>query len=97
MGNNLFSIHEEIHDKNYLLATYYIELPADCDVSDKAASMATGQTIGTWVPVPGITQEMRDTHMGCVVSISRAASSGTKHSQSSGVYSLSDSDWLSCH
>ena len=69
MGNNLFSIHEEIHDKNYLLATYYIELPADCDVSDKAASMATGQTIGTWVPVPGITQEMRDTHMGCVVSI----------------------------
>lgn len=69
MKNDLFSLHEQIHNDNYLLATYYIELPRDSDVSEKAASMAVGQTIGTWIPVPGITGAMRETHMGQVVAI----------------------------
>lgn len=69
MNNSLFSNHEEIHNQDYLLATYYIELDSSVDVSEKAASMAVGQTIGTWIPVPGITQEMRDKHMGRVVAI----------------------------
>ncbi|WEG13397.1 triose-phosphate isomerase [Pullulanibacillus sp. KACC 23026] len=67
--NQLFSLHEEIHNKDFILATYYIELDSDSNVISKASSMAIGQTVGTWVPVPGITDEMRENHMGRVVNI----------------------------
>lgn len=63
---------EKILEKDYLLATYYLELPSEKDILAKAASFAVGQTVGTWVPVPGITDEMRDKHMGKVVNILEA-------------------------
>ena len=65
----LFDLIETIRDKDYVIASYYIELNKDVDVIAKASSMAIGQTIGTWVPVPGITDEMRQKHMGKVVNI----------------------------
>lgn len=65
----LFSLNEEIRQKDYVLATYYMELDKDVDVIAKVSTMAVGQTIGTWIPVPGITDEMRDNHMGKVVNI----------------------------
>lgn len=64
-----FALNEDIKNKDYALATYYIELNQQEDIIKKAESMATGQTIGTWVPIPGITDEMRRTHMGRVVNI----------------------------
>lgn len=67
--NAVFALPEEIRSKDYVLATYYIELGRDVDVIAKASSLATGQTIGTWVPVPGITDEMLQNHMGKVVNI----------------------------
>ncbi len=30
---------------------------------------AVGQTIGTWLPVPGITEEMQRRHMGKVINV----------------------------
>lgn len=69
MKNDLFCQHEHVHNNKYLLATYYIELPHNVDVCEKASAMAVGQTIGTWVPVPGVTDEMRKRHMGKVVAI----------------------------
>ncbi|WHH57125.1 RuBisCO large subunit C-terminal-like domain-containing protein [Petroclostridium sp. X23] len=67
--DQLFCLNEEIRQKEYVLATYYIELDKDSDIIAKASSMAVGQTVGTWVPVPGITDEMRDNHMGRVVNV----------------------------
>lgn len=68
----LFSLSEEIRTKDYLLATYYLELDAESDVLAKAASFAVGQTIGTWIDVPGVTDEMRAHHRGRVVKVLEA-------------------------
>ncbi|MEI7742856.1 MAG: RuBisCO large subunit C-terminal-like domain-containing protein [Chloroflexota bacterium] len=48
-----------------LVATYLAELPADAPEL-AAEAFATGQSIGTWLPVPGITDQMRRT-CGAVV------------------------------
>lgn len=67
--SQIYALDESIRNLDYVLATYYIELPKEVNVLEKAVGMATGQTIGTWVPVPGVTDEMREKHMGKVVNI----------------------------
>ncbi len=67
--SSLFVLPEYVKNQDYALATYFIQLDKDADVVKKAESMAVGQTIGTWVPVPGVTDQMREKHMGRVVSI----------------------------
>lgn len=53
-----------------LIATYLASLPVDrADAERAAAAFAEGQTIGTWTPVPGITDEMRERHGGLVVEL----------------------------
>ena len=66
---SLFVLPEHVRDQDYALATYYIQLDPSVDVVKKAETMAVGQTVGTWVPVPGVTDEMREKHMGRVVNI----------------------------
>ena len=66
---SLFVLPEHVRDQDYALATYYIQLDPSVDVVKKAETMAVGQTVGTWVPVPGVTDEMREKHMGRVVII----------------------------
>lgn len=66
---SLYCLAEDSVRHNYILASYYIRLPAETDVMEKAQAMAIGQTIGTWVPVPGITEEMRENNMGKIVRI----------------------------
>lgn len=44
-----------------LVATYFADLPADRP-EEAAAAFATGQSIGTWLPVPGISEQMRRLH-----------------------------------
>lgn len=68
----MFRASEAIRGADYLLATYYLEMPAEADVLAKAASYAVGQTIGTWVEVPGVTSEMRDRYLGRVVKVLEA-------------------------
>lgn len=72
MDNILYSLPETIKNEPYVIATYYIRLPHDTGIMDKARSMAVGQTLGTWVPVPGVTDEMRQAHMGKVISVYEA-------------------------
>ncbi len=62
---------EAIRHEDYLLATYFLELAADVDVVAKGRAFAVGQTIGTWVEVPGVTDDMRVRHSGRVVSITQ--------------------------
>lgn len=69
LDQQLFCLPEEIRSKEFLLATYYMKLPRDTDILSKAIKFAVGQTIGTWVEVPGITENMRDQYMGRVVRI----------------------------
>lgn len=69
MSKGTFEIIETIKDKDYIIASYYIELGKNEDIIEKASSLAVGQTVGTWIPVPGVTEEMCKKHMGKVVNI----------------------------
>ncbi|MBQ1383162.1 MAG: hypothetical protein IIY73_04545 [Solobacterium sp.] len=69
MDNKNFLLPETVQKEDVVVATYYIELPPETDIVQKAVSLAVGQTIGTWVPIPGITEEIRDKYMGKVVNI----------------------------
>jgi 2,3-diketo-5-methylthiopentyl-1-phosphate enolase len=63
-------ISEEAFDGDYIIATYFYESKvAGEDIYKKAQSFAIGQTIGTWVPVPGITPQMKMKYGGRLVSI----------------------------
>ena len=60
---------EEVRGREYVTAVYHMRLPAGEDILKKAAGMAVGQTVGTWIPVPGITEEMRERCMGKVIRV----------------------------
>ena len=60
---------EEVFEQDYIVATYFYKSSTGEDVYEKAKSFAIGQTIGTWVPVPGITSQMKRKYGGRVVSI----------------------------
>lgn len=69
IDQNLQVYGEEIRKKEFVTAVYHMELPAEQDIVKKAEQLAVGQTVGTWVPVPGITDEIRERNMGKVVRI----------------------------
>lgn len=52
-----------------LLATYHVTVPSDVDIYRLAERFAVGQTLGTWVKVPGVTDEMELNHRGRVVAV----------------------------
>lgn len=54
--------------RSELVATYLASLPEGREPA-AAEAFATGQTIGTWTPVPGITDEMRARYGGRVVEV----------------------------
>ena len=54
-----------------LLATYVADLPAGREEA-AAEAFATGQSIGTWLPVPGISERMRSDHGARVEEVRRA-------------------------
>src|SRR6478735_5568450 len=69
---DMFSLSESIRGEDYLLATFYLTMPAETDVLAKATGYAVGQTIGTWIEVPGVTYVMRRRHRRRVVKILEA-------------------------
>lgn len=69
MDSLLYTLPEMIHSQDYAVASYYIKLPVGEDILKKATTLAIGQTIGTWVRVPGITEEIREKYMGKVVRV----------------------------
>ena len=70
-GNDVFCLPEQLAagDQEYVVGSYYLELPSTADVLARAAGFAVGQSIGTWVEVPGVTAEMRDRHVGRVIGV----------------------------
>ncbi len=69
MDTSFYTLPESVRGENDLIATYHIILPKDVDILKKASALAAGQTIGTWVPVPGITDEIRQKYMGRVIGV----------------------------
>jgi len=69
MFSTTFAYPEDLAGKGYVIATYYLEADPAVDIVAKAASFAVGQSVGTWLPVPGITREMQERHTGRVVAI----------------------------
>ena len=45
-----------------ILATYRLAVGGAVNVADAAASFATGQSVGTWMPLPGLTTELVARH-----------------------------------
>ena len=69
MDDLIFAYAEELVGKEYVIATYYLEAVPEVDIVAKAASFAVGQSVGTWTPVPGVTREMLEQHVGRIVAI----------------------------
>jgi 2,3-diketo-5-methylthiopentyl-1-phosphate enolase len=69
MDDLTFAYAEELFGREYVIATYYLETSSDVDIVARAASFAVGQSVGTWTPVPGLTREMLERHMGRIVAI----------------------------
>ena len=63
------SLPESVFEDDYIIATYYYKSQPGIDVYEKAKSFAIGQTLGTWLPVPGITDEMKMKYGGKVAAI----------------------------
>ncbi len=63
------SLPEEAFEGDFIIASYYYESKPGQDVFEKAKSFAIGQTLGTWLPVPGITEKMKQDYGGRLVSI----------------------------
>ncbi len=63
-----FAYPEEILN-GFIIATYYTEMDRQTDVLAAARSLAVGQSVGTWTPVPGVTAEMTARHMARVVAV----------------------------
>ncbi|MFC2159680.1 RuBisCO large subunit C-terminal-like domain-containing protein [Actinomycetota bacterium] len=60
---------EETFEGDYIIASYFFRSTKDSDVYEKAKSFAIGQTLGTWLPVPGITDDMRKKYGGRITAI----------------------------
>jgi 2,3-diketo-5-methylthiopentyl-1-phosphate enolase len=69
MFSTSFAYPEDLAGKGYVIAPYYLEADPSVDIVAKAASFAVGQSVGTLLPVPGITREMQEQHTGRVVAI----------------------------
>ena len=69
MDDQAFAYPEDLRDKGFITATYYLELPAKTDLIAKSAAFAVGQSLGTWTDVPGITLEMLKHHLARIVAV----------------------------
>jgi len=56
-------------DGDYVIATYYVFGISNITALKKAGQYAVGQSIGTWLPIPGITKEMIENWQARVLSL----------------------------
>ena len=61
--SEVFAVPDTVR-ADHVLATYYLELEPGQDPLQKATAFAVGQTLGTWLEVPGVTEEMKRRHRG---------------------------------
>ena len=65
----LFALPEAVADGEHIIASYFIQAPAGVDILKRCLGMATEQSTGTWVDVPGETCELRREHAAKLVAL----------------------------
>lgn len=68
MDKYSFAFPEMCNEKDYIIATYFVETSAP-DILKYAAALADEQTTGTWITVPGESNTIREKFGGKVVGI----------------------------
>jgi len=68
-ATHAYGLPESLEGQPYTLATYYLQAESDENADAKAASLAVGQSIGTWTEVPGVTPEMLAHHLARVTGV----------------------------
>ena len=58
-----------ISDEDYVIATYFAFGITNAAALKKAGQFATGQSIGTWLPLPGVTQDMVENWQARVLAV----------------------------
>jgi len=65
----LFALPEAVTAGQHVVATYFLQTPAETDIVKRCLGFATEQTTGTWVDVPGETCELRCEHAAKLVGL----------------------------
>ena len=61
-----------------VIASYLVHLPGEADVMEKLGAFAVGQSIGTWLKVPGISSRMVECYQGRVVQVQDVSAPGAE-------------------
>jgi 2,3-diketo-5-methylthiopentyl-1-phosphate enolase len=69
MDQSLFALTDDNLDGDRILATYSLTAPFAANPLELAQRFAIGQTVGTWLEVPGTTAAMRRRHGGRIVQL----------------------------
>ena len=64
-----YDIPENIYSGDFLIATYLVSGISRSGIIKKAGSFAIGQSIGTWLPLPGITKQMVEQYQARVIGL----------------------------
>ena len=54
---------------DYIIATYLVYGTNNANVFKKVGNFAVGQTVGTWIKIPGVTQEMVENYQARILSV----------------------------
>ena len=65
----LMQFPDGINRDDFAIATYFVQTHRNADSVKYLTALAVEQSSGTWTPVPGETQEVREKHLGRVVGI----------------------------
>ena len=64
-----FDNEENIHSGDYVFASYLVSGITEADALSRAGKFAVGQTVGTWIQLPGITDAMVSGYQARVLSL----------------------------
>jgi len=64
-----FDVAENIYEGEFLIATYLVSGIGRSEIIKKSGSFAIGQSIGTWLPLPGITRTMIEQYQARVIGL----------------------------
>jgi 2,3-diketo-5-methylthiopentyl-1-phosphate enolase len=67
--NSLMRLSESINKDKNLIATFYLRVPVNTNIEERATGIALEQTTGSWMDVPEETSELREKCAGKVIGI----------------------------
>ena len=64
-----YDMADNVYDGDFLIATYLVSGIGRSEIIKKTGSFAIGQSIGTWLPLPGITKQMIEDYQARVIGL----------------------------